>query len=51
MVNTKTTTASHKNGVIKSMRICHGPREISSELLSRVLAKIKGEMLGFWFCT
>ena len=40
-------TASHKNGVIKSMRICQGPREINNELLSKVLARINGEILGF----
>jgi hypothetical protein len=50
-VKTNTNTATHKNGVIKSMRICQGPREINNELLSSVLAKISGEMLGFWLCT
>ena len=33
-------------------RISHGPREINKELLSKVLARINGEMLlGFWLCT
>jgi hypothetical protein len=35
----------------KSSRISQGPREISSELLSSVLAKMSGEILGFSFCT
>jgi hypothetical protein len=44
----KTSTAPNKNGINKSNFISQGPREISKELLSRVLAKIIGEMLlGF----
>jgi hypothetical protein len=51
-VSTKTKAETNKNGSHKSKRISQGPREINSELLSSVLAKIRGEMLlGFWLCT
>jgi hypothetical protein len=47
-VSTKTKAETNKNGSHKSKRISQGPREINSELLSSVLAKIRGEMLlGF----
>jgi hypothetical protein len=52
MVKPNTKADMKRKGIHRSKRISHGPLEINKELLSRVLAKISGEMLlGFWLCT